>query len=296
MTEKQRKLFKTILKVVISAVLLYFIFTKISFTDILETIGKANVLFLLVAVFFYIVSKVLNAFRLNLYFHQILVPLSQKSNLKLYLLGMFYNLFLPGGIGGDAYKGYVIQKKFNAGTKKVVTVLILDRLSGMLLIFIYSCALALMIKKPVIADYNWLFYVAAPLSIFVFWMLQKLFFSYVLAVFWKSFLYSALLQAVQLLAVFFIIKALAIEVGQLAYLLVFLLSSMVSVIPLTIGGVGSREVTFLYGAAWFSLDAGSAIAVSFIFFLITALVSLFGIIYHFKKPELTSTIQLLEVN
>ena len=31
---------------------------------------------------------------------------------------MFYNLFLPGGIGGDAYKGYVIQKKYKPAPKK----------------------------------------------------------------------------------------------------------------------------------------------------------------------------------
>lgn len=31
---------------------------------------------------------------------------------------MFYNLFLPGGIGGDAYKGYVIQKNINRAPRK----------------------------------------------------------------------------------------------------------------------------------------------------------------------------------
>lgn len=286
MTEKQRKLLTTLLKVVISAILLYFIFTKISFTDILKAVRNANPFYLLVAVVLYIVSKVLNAFRLNGFFHQISVPLSQLSHLKLYLLGMFYNLFLPGGIGGDAYKGYVIQKQFKAGTKRVVAVLLLDRLSGMLLIFIYACLLALLIQNPLITQFNWLFVTGIPLSIIIFWAVQKRFFNYALPVFWHSFLYSALLQAVQLLAVFFILKALSVEINQLAYLLIFLVSSMVSVIPLTIGGVGSREVTFLYGAEWLALQVDAAIAISFIFFLITALVSLFGMVYHFKKPEL----------
>ena len=50
---------------------------------------------------------------------------------------------------------------------------------------------------------------------------------------------------------------------------------------------GARiEVTFLYGAKWLELDANTSIGISFVFFLITALISFFGIIYHFRKPQL----------
>ena len=72
----------------------------------------------------------------------------------------------------------------------------------------------------------------------------------------------------------------------MAYLFIFMISSVVSVLPLTIGGIGSREVTFLYGAKWLELDANTAIGISFVFFLITALVSFLGIVFHFKKPNL----------
>lgn len=280
------KKFLTVLKVVISAALIYFIFTKIDFAEVLEVIKKSNPFYLFLALVLFVLSKVLNAFRLNLYFHEIGAPLTHKSNLKLYLLGMFYNLFLPGGIGGDAYKGYLIQKKFQPGTKRVVSVLLLDRLSGMLLIFLYACALALLIETIVFERFFWLFAVAIPASVVVFWFLNKKLFPYVLNVFWGSVGYSALLQIAQLVAVVCILKALSIEGNTLAYLFIFLISSIVSVLPLTIGGIGSREVTFLYGAKWLGLVASASIAISMVFFLITAVVSLFGIFYHFKKPKL----------
>ena len=238
------------------------------------------------ALLLFALSKIFNSLRLNLYFHAIDVPLTQSSNLKLYLLGMFYNLFLPGGIGGDAYKGYVIRKKFQVKTKKVVGVLLLDRLSGLLLILIYACVFAGFIKIPFFNGMEWLFWIAAPIGIVVFWLINKKFFPYAIPVFWGSFGYSALLQAIQLGATLCIIKALAITGNVLAYLFVFMISSIVSVIPLTIGGIGSREVTFLYGAKWLGLDANTAIGISFVFFLITAVVSFFGIGYHFKKPKL----------
>jgi hypothetical protein len=93
-------------------------------------------------------------------------------------------------------------------------------------------------------------------------------------------------QLAQLVCVVCILKSLSISENSIEYLFVFLVSSIVSVVPLTIGGIGSREVTFLYGAKWLELDASTSIGISFTFFLITALVSFLGIVYHFKKPKL----------
>ncbi|MEO0570152.1 MAG: lysylphosphatidylglycerol synthase transmembrane domain-containing protein [Bacteroidota bacterium] len=286
MTEKQRKLLTTILKTIISLFLIYFIFTKIDFQEVVYVLKSANWVWLTAALLLYVISKVFNSLRLNLYFHAIDVPLTQMSNLKLYLLGMFYNLFLPGGIGGDAYKGYVIQKKFKAKIKRVVGVLLLDRLSGMLLILIYACVFAGIMQIPIFNKIGWFFWTAIPMGIFFFWIITKRLFPYAIPIFWSSFGYSALLQAIQLGATICIIRALGTTDTGLAYLFIFMISSLVSVIPLTIGGIGSREVTFLYGAKWLGLDANVAIGISFVFFLITALVSFFGIGYHFKKPKL----------
>ncbi|WP_127139276.1 lysylphosphatidylglycerol synthase transmembrane domain-containing protein [Flagellimonas oceanensis] len=286
MTEKLRKKLITALKIIVSAVLIYFIFTKIELKDVVQTLKKSEPLYLFLALLFFVLSKVLSAFRTNLYFHQIGAKISQLGNLKLYLLGMFYNLFLPGGIGGDAYKGYIIQKEYRPGTKKVVSSLLLDRLSGMLLLFVYACVLALLSKNDFFQRFYWLIVAAIPLSVVVFWFVNKTFFTATLPVFWKSIGFSALVQLAQLVCVLFILKSLSVSLDSIEYLFVFLVSSIVSVIPLTIGGIGSREVTFLYGAKWLGLDESMSIGISFTFFLITALTSLFGVIFHFKKPKL----------
>ncbi|MCL6272763.1 flippase-like domain-containing protein [Muricauda sp. 2012CJ35-5] len=286
MTENLRKKLITLLKIVVSAALIYFIFTKINVQDVAKALKGSNLFYLVAAVLLVGLSKMFAAFRLNLYFHQIGVKITQLSNLKLYLLGMFYNLFLPGGIGGDAYKGYVIQKKYKSGTKRVVAVLLLDRLSGMLLIFVLGCLLALVLKEDLFREVRWLLIVAIPMAVFTFWLLNKKFFEYTLPVFWKSVGYSALVQGTQLISILLILQALSITWDVIAYLFIFLVSSIVSVIPLTIGGIGSREITFLYGAQWLGLDASTSIGISFIFFLITAFISFFGIFYVLNKPEL----------
>lgn len=286
-----RKKLITIAKIAISAILIYFIFTKVDFKEVLDIVRKTNPFYLVLAILFFVTSKVLASIRLNLYFHELGIKLTQKSNLKLYLLGMFYNLFLPGGIGGDAYKGYLIKKKFEADTKKVISVLVLDRLSGLLLLFIYACILAVVLNNTWLNKFEIPIGALGILSILVFWYLNKRFFNFVLPVFWKSFALSALVQLSQLICIFFVLQALSIQTNEIAYLFIFLISSIVSVLPLTIGGIGSREVTFFYGATLLALDENTSISISMVFFLITALVSLFGIAYHFKKIELKTIIQ-----
>ncbi len=287
MATNPRKSLITFLKIAVSAILIYFVFSKLDIGEVIIILKKANPVYLLLALVFFVLSKVISSVRLNLYFHQIQVLLTQKSNIKLYLLGMFYNLFLPGGIGGDAYKGYLIKKHFEVPTKKVVSVLVLDRLSGMLLLLVYACIFVLFISNDFIKEYQLVWLLLMPLSIATFWWINKRYFAYVLPVFWKSFLFAAWVQLAQIISAFCILKALSIDEQILAYLFIFLVSSLVSVLPLTIGGIGSREVTFFYGALWLGLDQNSSVSISMLFFLITAFVSLIGIYYHLKKPDLT---------
>jgi len=155
-----------------------------------------------------------------------------------------------------------------------------------LLLFIYACGLAMVLRNNQLENFKVLIAIAIPLSVVVFYFLNKKFFGFVLPIFWKTAGYSALVQLSQLVCVFFILKSLEIETHIVAYLVIFLISSIVSVIPLTIGGIGSRELTFFYGASLLGLNESTSIGVSMLFFLITAVVSLFGIIYHFKKVTL----------
>ena len=289
--DKQRKRITTLLKIVFSFLLIYFVFTKIQFQDVWNVLKNAKIFPLLIALIFFIFSKLIAALRLNLYFHQLEINLSQLSNIKLYLLGMFYNLFLPGGIGGDAYKGYVIKKNYEVRTKRIISVLLLDRLSGLLLLVIYACFLGVLIEADQLAGFNWLFIISILAALLVFWILNKKYFNYVYPIYWRSLSYSALVQLCQIICVLFILISLGLEENRLSYLFIFLVSSVVAVLPLTIGGIGSREVVFFYGAIWLGLEQNTSVSISMLFFFITALVSLAGIYFHFRQPQLEKTSQ-----
>src|SRR5690606_5113832 len=218
-------------------------------------------------------SKVATAIRLNLYFKNIGLNISERQNWRLYLIGMFYNLFLPGGIGGDGYKIYLLNKHYQTPVKSLVQASILDRLGGMVAIVFLLLALIL----PVNLDLP--FAAQIPLELLVgalallvflaYWLLQKLLFKAFLASFWKANSWSMAGQLAQLVCAWFILKSLGVTDNFLAYQLVFLLSSIVAVLPLTIGGVGARELVFVYAHTFVGIDEATAVAFSLIFFVIT---------------------------
>ena len=247
---------------------------------------RAHIGYLILALLFFVFSKIVAAFRLNLYFYQIGLPLATRSNLQLYLLGMFYNLFLPGGIGGDAYKGYLLNRTFGTSGKKLASVLLLDRISGLFLLFLYSGVLLLWMSEPWLVPWRPWVFIVLLMGLAVYWYAHQKGFPYLSGVFWNSIGYSSIVQLAQLSSVFFILLALGVTEDRIPYLFVFLLSSIVAVLPITIGGIGSREVVFYDGAQWLGLQQETSIGVSMAFFLITALVSLCGIYYHFRKPVL----------
>lgn len=285
--KQRRKLWIDILKWVFGAVLLYFIFTKVDTREVGKLLGSAKPGPLLAAFLLVAISKLFAAFRLLAYYRILPAPISSLSNLKLYLLGMFYNLFLPGGIGGDAYKGYVIRILYQPPVKKLVSVLLFDRLSGMLALFTLGCTLFAFIPLPgALESYRWVAIVLGLLAPPGYYAFSYVLARFTLPVFFETVGYSLLVQGLQLVAILCLLDGLGVRSNVGSYLVLFLGSSIVSVLPIAPpGGIGSREITFVYGSSLLALDQEYALGISILFNLISALVSLGGIVFHFRKPD-----------
>ncbi len=274
------KQLKTFLKLLLTGLALYLVFRKIDTTQLLQLTKSIHWLWLIPAILFFVLSKVFTAFRLNLYFKNIGIKLSESQNWRLYLIGMFYNLFLPGGIGGDGYKVYLLNKEFKTPVKKLIQSALLDRLGGLVAIVFLLFGLFLIVDLQL--DFleselwNGLMVTGLILTIPAFWLAQKFFFRDFLPSFWPANAWSFAGQIAQLICAWFILKSLGITENILAYQLVFLLSSIVAVLPLTIGGVGARELVFVYAHTYAGIEETSAVAFSLMFFLISATASLGG--------------------
>lgn len=271
---------KTVLKLLLTGLALYLVFRKIDTGQLFQLTKSIHWFWLIPAVALFILSKVATAIRLNRYFENIGIQLSESQNWRLYLIGMFYNLFLPGGIGGDGYKVYLLNRQFKTPIKKLLQAALLDRLGGLVAIVFLLLGLFLVVKVDLSflesSVWNALILAGLLLTIPAFWLVQKLLFKDFLPSFWSGNAWSFAGQVAQLICAWFILKALGIHETILAYQLVFLLSSIVAVLPLTIGGVGARELVFVYAHTYTGIEETASVAFSLIFFLISALVSLAG--------------------
>jgi uncharacterized membrane protein YbhN (UPF0104 family) len=278
---------KTALKILLTGGALYLVFQKIDTDNLLQLSKTLSWGWLVPAIALFVGSKVATAIRLNAYFANIHISLSFWENWRLYLIGMFYNLFLPGGIGGDGYKVYLLNNQFKTPVKELLKASLLDRLGGLIAILGLLFGILLVIELPLPLGNpgigKILFAVGAIGMIPGFWLLQKFLFSNFLPSFWQGIFWSIVGQLAQMAAVVCLLLALGVQDKFLAYQAVFLLSSIVAVLPLTIGGVGARELVVVYAHSCAGIQETEAVAFSLLFFLISAAVSLSGAWVKWKR-------------
>ncbi len=286
MNSSLKKSLIVFVKVAVSISALFFVFNKIEFSQVFILFKNIKLFWLLAAVFSFILSKFIASLRLNQFFKTIEIQLSEAQNLKLYLLGMFYNLFLPGGIGGDGYKIYILNKNSEVKTKRIFWAILADRLNGVLALFSLAIVLLYFFNLKFSFNYRIFLWGLIPLGVFFFYFFILKIANYLVKVLVKTTILSFLVQISQLLSAFFILKALGVEEFEVQYLFIFLVSSIVAMLPISIGGMGLRELTFLYGSQFLFLDEGSSIAISLLFYLITAFTSLLGIYYSIRTDRI----------
>ncbi len=220
--------------------------------------------------------------RLTGIFHTYGFKISQLSNLKLYFIGMFYNYFIPGGIGGDAYKVYALNKQFNWKLKTLFQTVFIDRLIGLY-------AILFLILMFVFHLFNIYLIISIFAAGIIFLFLSRHFtiklFQKFSGVYSKSLWLSFGIQLLQGAAFLCLVLSLTDEVEYLSYLVVFFISSILSLISFS--GVGAREYVFFQSSYYLILDPQIGVAAALAFNVLTALVSFIGVFYIVKSPEYT---------
>lgn len=286
---KLKSLLKLFLKIAVTVICLWYVSRKIDWNTSLHTIKQSNLLWLIAAIILFATSKIVASIRLNIYFKNINLPLLEKTNLKLYWLGMFYNLFLPGGIGGDAYKVVLLGRKHNASAKLLTAAVLLDRISGVAGLGILGVIFYYIVFNG--ANYSLPLLLSLVPVIALFYFLVKKFWPSFISAFWPTLWLGIAVQALQVLCAYCILFALNLHHHQTVFILIFLISSIVAVLPFTIGGLGAREVVFLWGSTQFLLSQHESISISITFYLITLLISFIGVYWVYKDPLENSSVK-----
>lgn len=275
---------KNAFKVIVTLLALYWLSQNLHFEEFKQSILDANYLYLFLALLSYIISQMVASSRLNSFFKTINLKLSERYNMKLYWLGLLYNFFLPGGVGGDAYKVYFLKKKYNAKTRQLLSAVFFDRLSGLWALAIFSCTF--IVFMPRFAIPNSITIALAIVGTASYLYILYLFFRPFAKRFLQTHTKALGVQGFQILTAILILLALNHDDKFSPHLLIFLISSITAIIPSIGGALGVRDSAAIALGKYLQVDFQLAATISLIFYFISLITSLPGLYYIFKPSGL----------
>ena len=126
-----KKIILTVIQLVVTVGLLAWVYhDPKKLADMRDAITHARIEWLLAGMLAYFTVEAAAAFRWHLLLKVQGIRLSLPRLLGLFLIGMFYNQFLPGGTGGDIIKSYLLLKETDRKAGALLAV-VFDRFIGL---------------------------------------------------------------------------------------------------------------------------------------------------------------------
>jgi glycosyltransferase 2 family protein len=303
-----------ILKIGVSAGLLYVLFTRIDLTKLWQLMRGASLGWIAAALFVYFVMLLVATWRWRVLLQAQHVHVPFRRLLNSYLAATFANNFLPSNIGGDVIR--ISDTAKPSGSKTLAAAVVLaDRFVGVLgLAFIAACGSAVAAQRSdaigglfwaglfvavaasamALIRPEWLGALAKPLRVFhAEWVDRRI--ATIISALHRfrqapgslaiGFGASIVLQA--LLVVFYAAVATAIHlrvpIGHMAILVP--LSSLVQMAPVSLNGHGVRETTFVGYLTRIGVQRESAFALSIIGAALVMLFSMTGAAAYLARRQ-----------
>ncbi len=300
-----KKNFLIVLKIVISLGILYILFRGMDLNAFLETISKLKPLSIISVVVMIFIIQCISSLRWQILLKKDFDAAYLKL-LSMYLIGMFFNNFLPTLVGGDLIKTYYLYKQTGKGSVALASIF-LDRYTGfsalifntvialifghfllegtglmgffIILIIGYFCA-----SLVIWVDFMHRWAMAIMSKIHMYGINEKIdaFYKVLMGYkghlpgLFKAFGLSILVQAGVVIAYFIIAWGIGMSV-PLGYFFLFVpLATVASMVPISLAGLGVREGIFIFLFTKAGASMEEALSLSLLFFFATLLVSVLG--------------------
>ncbi|HET6266258.1 MAG TPA: lysylphosphatidylglycerol synthase transmembrane domain-containing protein [Acidobacteriota bacterium] len=243
--------------------------------------------------------------------------------LKSYLIGGFFNNFLPTRVGGDVYR-LIDSKRYSGSLLRPAAVIVVERLSGiygLLLIGVTAVAfyprfeevkpLAMALFALTIGGFLaiLIFYGSESFGLWLKRMIGKLpakisakllsifesfwYFSRSKGTVFYAFVLGILLQLNVILYYFFIAQGLRMNISLQEASIVMPILICIQLLPLTPNGVGVREFSYIYLMKPFGVSEAQAVAFSFWDYILTFAYGLIGgILFLFQRKDRKETAEV----
>jgi hypothetical protein len=302
-----------VVRIGVSAVLLGLLARRLRWEQAWTVLASLRLDLFSLSVLLYIGGQLLSSYRWKVLLRPLRVSVAYSRLVAFYFLGMFFNFFLPTVIGGDAVKAYYLARETGSATSSVASVF-MDRNTGLLALLLLAVGGAavsdlrmshLPLVYPLLGGL--LVYGAANFVLFrdstYRWLdgwLQRLHHGVVgqlrsvirqwrdacgayrhspgviTAAVGVSLLFDLLLIGATAVTA----RALGIAVSPISFFVFIPIISVMSMIPVTVYGLGVREYGFVLFFSDVGVPAEACLLLSLVWMLVTVAASLPGAVIY----------------
>ena len=303
MLKKKKIIF--LLKACISISLLVVILINIDWQTAVKNLKSANLILLFLAFLFNLMERLELTYKWNLLIRVRGLKVSFGKLFLINSIGGFLGLFLPSSLGTDVIRGYYLIKNNSEKSISISSVFV-DRVLGMFSLLLL-CIVSIFFAGEIISKYNIQIYIVilSVIVIFSFVLFQKKettkFLERILnktkhkkiiekviklhtsILEYKkypntlilTFSLTFLVQITRILTYYFVALAFSVSIPFIYFLLFIPIIMLVIMIPITIGGLGVREGTFVTFFNLVGMSINNGIIISFISSFIDILITIF---------------------
>lgn len=309
---------KQLLKYGVSLLLLFFTLRLIDWRGSLELAGRANPGLLAVAVGLLLAERILSVSKWLLLLRAKGSPITFWRLLVINYIGGFWGLVLPSSVSADIVRGYYLSKS-TANVSLAVTSMVIDRLLGALTLVLLGCASAWLVGDTFGIAHARL--IAAGVTAgciigiallfhnnFIHWVDRRIikrvadkkiihpvrrwivaclqYRQYPQALV-ASFLLTGFVQILRILVFYVVALSFGVQASVTYYFIFVPLIMLLIMLPISIGGIGLREGSFVAFFAMVGVPTSQAFIVSFVVSVLTTLMTAVGgVVYMFDKSAI----------
>jgi glycosyltransferase 2 family protein len=301
---------KKIVKIIGAIILVALLIRSVDWHEVLLYITGVNMIFLVLFILFYCLGLAISAQKWSVLARFVGFDRPYSFYFITYLLGTFFNNFLPSFVGGDTYRTLALGRS----EKRLIdssSTIVFDRISGLFGVLILA-ALCGLINYSALKNFEYVaLFVLAVLALLIGGILamllyknhfvQKLFSilptsvqKYIKAIMRFSTPFIAI--TAMNYALFFTVVgigvtnyllfiAIGVDISIIDYMSVIFLSSLIAALPISIGNIGTKEWAYIVLFGIFGVSASALVAIVLLSRFLQMIVGLFALPFYVRKND-----------
>ncbi|NIA29540.1 MAG: flippase-like domain-containing protein [Actinobacteria bacterium] len=306
----------SIIKFFVSAGLILWLLQRIGIQNVGKQISHANWVWILASILTFSSSNLLGAFQWYLLLRIKGIRLSFWRVVSYYHVGLFFNNFLIGYVGGDAFRIYDVQRS-SGDTMNAFSTVLFDRFVGFFtltmlalivsLVWIKSLASLVTILTIAVIFFGWifgiLFFLKLNIARKMSWLLTYLLPTFVTdklrdiyfeinrfrhnkKMLLRIFVISLVVQSLRVCTHILTARAVGVHVNAIYFFVFVPIIAMAASLPISLGGIGVREQSGVTLFAQAGVPSTAVVVFEFLAYLVGVVATIpGGIIFALRKEK-----------